>query len=180
MLAENVVVNVTYSDLKAIAHKSKIFSTCIARTSSNCTYFLSGLADQQERQKKTCPRGILGIIREKRKRKAEEDGADGLDLTSRSSFTGSHRRLQGSASTVEEVVALIHRYRDEQPDGKFPADTTIIIKPDPLVEAASNRPIEDQRAPARCNKDKAITASPVAPSDEPKDNAGEPVVNSEV
>ncbi|KAK8040238.1 zinc finger domain-containing protein [Apiospora marii] len=85
------------------------------------------MADQQEKQEKKGPRGLIGaILANKRKREAAEDAHLDAILSrpvvrtvpaDRTFSTGSHRRLEGRASTVEQAVSLIHRYRDEQPGG---------------------------------------------------------------
>ncbi|KAK7930986.1 zinc finger domain-containing protein [Apiospora marii] len=139
------------------------------------------MADQQEKQEKKGPRGLIGaILANKRKREAAEDAHLDAILSrpvvrtvpaDRTFSTGSHRRLEGRASTVEQAVSLIHRYRDEQPGGVFPADTNItIFQPNPMHIAASRRPIEDQRAPARRPKAKPISAPPPPPPPPPSES----------
>jgi len=55
----------------------------------------------------------------------------------------------GQHQHMEEAMALLHRYRDEQRGGAFPVGTTIIIiQPDPMHRDADNSPFEHQHNPA--------------------------------
>ncbi|KAK7991231.1 hypothetical protein PG988_000025 [Apiospora saccharicola] len=148
------------------------------------------MADQQEKQETWSRDLIRTVLANQRKRRAAKEGADFaskldprpniMDPTDCRFLTGDHNRLQGRVDTVEQAVALIQRYKDLQPGGLFPDDTTIIIsKPDPLAIVASNRPIEDQRAPARRNVDKAKNITVPTATSELKDYSGEPVLDYE-
>ncbi|KAK7991228.1 hypothetical protein PG988_000022 [Apiospora saccharicola] len=111
------------------------------------------MADEQD---KTPHRGMTDTnLANKRKRHADQDVGDGTNLrlapppkrpiSSHSSFEGGH-----STDTMEEAVALLQRYRNEQRGGYYPPGTTIIIRPpDPMHIAAANRPFQDHPAPAR-------------------------------